>query len=113
MGELLALGCLLGVGTMTCTFVSSYVCSTKVINILKSEYPDVWAYLGRPVPFGNSIQTARAVKKFISSPDSYVKDDAIAKLAGALRVITRIHFCAFALAITCFMLAIVVKRSSP
>lgn len=98
---------------MFCTFVAGYIYSSKITNILKSKHPDVWSSLGRPVPFGNSIQTSRSVKQFVSSPDSYVKDDAIAKLAGTLRVIKKVHFCAFAVVIVCFVLAIIVKHSSP
>lgn len=111
MKEILVLGWLLGFGTMFCTFVAGYIYSSKITNILKSKYPEVWSSLGRPVPFGNSIQTSLAVKNFISSPDSYVKDDMVIKLAGTVRIIKKIHFCAFALGIACFVLAIMLKHS--
>jgi hypothetical protein len=111
MKEILALGWLLGFITMFCTITSGYFYLSKITNALKSKHPNVWDSLGRPVPFGNSIQTSLMVRKFVNSPDSYVKDSEISQLAGTLRTIKKIHFCAFAIVILCFVSAIMLKHS--
>ena len=112
MKELLALGWLLGFATMVCTFASGYIYSSRITSVLKSKHPEVWASLGRPVPFGNSIQTSMMVKNFVSSPGAYVQDSEIFQLAGTLRLIKKVHFCAFAVVIVCFVLAILSKHSA-
>jgi len=97
---------------MVCTFASSYIYSSRITNLLKSKHPDVWVSLGRPVPFGNSIQTSLTVKNFVSSPGSYVQDSELFKLTDTLKLIKKIHFCAFAVAIVCFALSIVLEHSA-
>jgi hypothetical protein len=112
MKELLALGWILGFATMVCTIASGYFYSSRITNILKTKHPEVWSSLGRPVPFGNSIQTSLTVKRFVSSPGSYVQDSEIFALAGTLRLIKKIHFSACALVFVCFVLAILLKHSA-
>jgi hypothetical protein len=97
---------------MVCTFASGYIYLSRITNILKSRHPSVWDSLGRPVPFGNSIQTSLMVKSFVSSPGSYVQDGEIFKLAGTLRLIKKIYFSACALVFVCFVLAILLKHSA-
>jgi len=112
MKELLVLGWLLGFATMVCTIESGYFYSSRITGILKSKHPEVWNSLGRPVPFGNSIQTSQMVKRFVSSPGAYVQDSEIFQLAGTLRLIKKVHFFAFAVVIVCFVLAIFLKHSA-
>jgi len=104
------LGFLLGFSTMMITLPLSYVCSGKIIKILKLKHLEVWISLGSPVLFGNSIQTSLSLRGFIKNPGSYVNDDEIFKLSDNQKIITRIHSSAFILAIISFVAMIASKH---
>jgi hypothetical protein len=112
MKEILGLGWFLGFAVMFINIAFAYIYSYKLIGVLKSKHPEVWNSLGQPLPlFGNSVQTSLKVRKFIKNTDVYVKDEEISKLAKALRISKTVQFCAFALAIMCFVLIILAKHN--